>query len=535
MTAIDALALEARIDALFARWNRPGSPGAVIGIARAGEIVLAKGYGMASLEHAVPITPATRFRIASVTKQFVCAAALMLADEGRLDLAARPSRYLPALPDLPVGIDQMMRNTSGLPDFLELLRLGGAALDDPASAGDIDAAVARNRHLNFEPGSRFLYSNTNFLLLGRIIETIEGRPLAEVLRARLFAPLGMAATELTPDIDAVVPGLAGGYLDGPGGGFRRAAHAFPLAGEGGLVSSLQDLLIWSRHFERPRLGPAGLVNRLMEQAPLTGGASSAYARGIEHGSLRGLGCLGHGGLWPGYRTEFLRLPAANLTVVVIANLVSVDPFILARAAAVEALAGEGILQPAPPPPDLAPLEAAAGTYASAEELSLFTLDVVEGRPRVTQGGIPFWLAPREDGWLAAERGSFEFALKPPSGGETLQVAPGAGRTVSFTRLAGRPAPPADLAGTYVSADTGATWVIRREGEAMTLSASGPLRAGRPPGPVRGVTGDVVEVEVPSNWLPSIGIARIEREGAHVSGLTVSTGRIKRLRFERIAA
>lgn len=533
MTTLDALSLERRIDALFARWAVPGSPGAVIGIARQGELILQKAYGLASVELGVPLAPASRFRIASVTKQFVCAAALMLAAEGRLDLAARPSAYLPALPDLPVSIDQMMRNVSGLPDFLELVRLGGAALDDPVSAADLDAAIARNRHLNFDPGSRFLYSNTNFLLLGRIIEAIEGRPLQDVLRSRLFAPLGMSATELTPGIDAVIPGLATGYLDAPAGGFRRAAHAFPLSGEGGLVSSLHDLMLWSRHFDRPRLGPATLVNSLMEQAPLTGGAASAYARGMEHGSIRGLGSIGHGGLWPGYRTEFLRLPGAGLTVVVIANLGSVDPHLLARAAAVEALAGEGFLEAAPAPADPAAIAAAAGTWASAGELFLFTLELAEGRARVTQGGIPFWLAPRPDGWLAADRGAYEFALRLPAAGDRLEVALGAGRVVPFTRVPKRPDPPADLPGTYVSADTAATWSITAGTEGLQVAVSGPLRSGRAPGMVRGVAADVVEIEVPSNWLPMSCIARIDRDGAgKVTGLTVSTGRIKNIRFAR---
>lgn len=535
MTGLDALSLERRIDALFARWAVPGSPGAVIGIARQGELVLQKAYGLASVELGVPLAPATRFRIASVTKQFVCAAILMLAAEGRIDVTARPSRYLPALPDLPVSIDQLMRNVSGLPDFLELLRLGGATLDDPTTAAEVEAAVARNRHLSFDPGSRFLYCNTNFLLLGRIIEAVEGRPLPEVLHDRLFAPLGMNGTALTPTTDAVVPGLATGYLETPGGGFRRAAHGFPLAGEGGLVSCLHDLMLWSRHFDRPRLGPADLVAGLMRREPLSGGAASAYARGLEHGTLRGLATIGHGGLWPGYRTEFLRIPGAGLTVVVIANCGSIDPHVAARAAAVRVLEGEGFLQPPPPAPDLAAIEAAAGTYASAEELLLFHLDVADGHPRVTQGGVPFRLVPREDGWLAADRGAFEFALRPPSGGGVLDVALGAGRVVPFTRLPERPAPPADLAGTYVCADAGATWRIARGAAGLEVVVSGPLRAGRAPGPVRGVAGDVVELEIPSNWLPMSCIARLERAGGgRPSALTVSSARIRNLRFERTA-
>src|SRR5258707_14506154 len=168
--SIASVALEHRVDALFSRYTQPGSPGAVVAVMRAGTVELCKGYGLASIELGVPIGPATRFRIASVSKQFTVTAALMLAAEGKLKLADPPHKYLPELAPLPVTVDQMMRTSSGLPDFLELLRLGGHGLDKPARVVDFLEAAARNGSLNFDPGSRFLYSNTNFLLPGLIIE-----------------------------------------------------------------------------------------------------------------------------------------------------------------------------------------------------------------------------------------------------------------------------------------------------------------------------------------------------------------------------
>src|SRR6516162_6542566 len=199
--SIATIALERRVDARFARYTEPGSPGAVVAVMRSGVVELSKGYGLASIELGVPIGPATRFRIASVSKQFTVTAALMLAAEGKLKLSDPPHKYLPDLKPLPVTIDQMMRNSSGLPDFLELLRLGGHGLDKPARAADFLAAAARNQHLNFAPGSRFLYSNTNFLLLGLIIERLAKKKLGEVLAERIFKPLGMTNTLLAAEID----------------------------------------------------------------------------------------------------------------------------------------------------------------------------------------------------------------------------------------------------------------------------------------------------------------------------------------------
>src|SRR5258707_4917376 len=208
--SIASVALEHRVDALFSRYTQPGSPGAVVAVMRAGAIELCKGYGLASIELGVPIGPKTRFRIASVSKQFTVTAALMLAAEGKLKLSDPPHKYLRELRPLPVTIDQMMRNSSGLPDFLELLRLGGHGLDKPARAADFLATAARNGHLNFAPGSRFPYSNTNFLLLGIIIERLARRKLGEVLAERIFKPLGMTNTMLAAEIDTVIPNLATG-------------------------------------------------------------------------------------------------------------------------------------------------------------------------------------------------------------------------------------------------------------------------------------------------------------------------------------
>ena len=196
--AIESTVFERRVNALFAPYTKPGSPGAVVGVMRDGEIEFCKGFGLASIELGVPIRPDTRFRIASVSKQFTVTAALMLAAEGRLKLSDPPHKYLPELPPLPVTIDQMMRNSSGLPDFLELLRLGGHGLDKPARAEDLFDACTRNRHLNFAPGSRFLYSNTNFLLLGLIVEKLAKKKLGEVLAERIFTASRASAAPRTP-------------------------------------------------------------------------------------------------------------------------------------------------------------------------------------------------------------------------------------------------------------------------------------------------------------------------------------------------
>jgi CubicO group peptidase (beta-lactamase class C family) len=529
--SIASLALERRVDALFTRYTRPGSPGAVVAVMQNGAVELCKGYGLASIELGVPIGRKTRFRIASVSKQFTVTAALLLAGEGKLDLSAPPHKYLPELAPLPVTIDQMMRNSSGLPDFLELLRLGGHGLDKPARPADLYAACVRNKHLNFAPGSRFLYSNTNFLLLGLTIERLTEQKLGDVLAERIFQPLGMTATMLAADIDKVIPDLATGYLGDDTTGFRRAQHAYPQGGEGGLTSNVEDLLIWSRHFDAPALGKT-LPSQLAAAQPLTGGYANHYRRGVGVGTLRGLETVGHGGLWPGFRTEFLRVPEVDMTVVVIANLGSLDPWRLAHAVATEALRDDKRLKPAPAPIGQGEIEPIAGAWFNADEPSLFELAWRNDEPVVTQNGLPFALGRRDDSWLGAERGSFEFMLKPGPAG-TLAVDLGAGRILSFKKLGIREAVPAAIAGTYVSADSGATWRIERKGEDFSAHVSGPLIASGAPWPISGVDADTVELATPGNWLNVTQLARLERDKTgKVEALIVSTGRIKNMRFER---
>ena len=151
---------------------------------------------------------------------------------------------------------------------------------------------------------------------------------------------------------------------------------------------------------------------------------------------------------------------------------------------------------------------------------------------MTQNGMPFVLGRRADGWLAAERGSFEFALTPGRAG-TMRVDLGAGRVVTFKKLGRRKVVPAAIAGSYVSADTGATWKIARSGEDWAAAVSGPLIAGGPAWPVRGIDADTVEIETPGNWITVTQLAHLERDRAgRIVALQVSTGRIKKMRFER---
>ncbi|MFC7473296.1 serine hydrolase domain-containing protein [Dankookia sp. GCM10030260] len=528
-----ALALRRQARRLLAPWDRPGSPGATLGLVRDGALVLHESAGAASLELGVPIGADTGFRIASVSKQFTCAAILLLAEEGRLSVEDDIRRWLPELPDLGarIGIDQLMRNCSGLRDMLELMRLGGTDLSHPVTPAQLMAAIGRQRGLNFPPGARFLYSNTGFMLLGRIVEAAAGEPLGDFLARRIFAPLGMTRTRHTPGLAEVVPGLATGYLP-QDDGFVRAQHGFPLGGEGGLVSCVEDLALWERNFATGLVGGAWLPAALAARAHFTNGRLNLYARGLEVTEHRGLRTENHGGLWPGYRTCFLRAPEPGLAVIAIANHGGIDVHHLAHQLLDAALEGRPGLRPLPAVPPRPALDGLAGRWLDPG--SGATLDIAldaAGQPSATQHGLPFALVAAEDGRLVARRGIYPFALSLPEG-DGLALETDAGTVTRLRRVATAPVLPEGLAGTYRCAELDTVWTLAPDGDGLAVQVRGPLTAAGP-WPVQPIEGDCLRILTPATLFQGWVDARLARDAAgRIAAILVSGSRVRGLRFDR---
>ena len=325
-------ALATAIDEIFARWRAPLSPGCAVAVLRAGEVIYEAGHGLASVEHRVPIGSETAFRVASITKQFVCGVALLLADDGKINLDANIREYLPewsaAAPT--VTVRQCMQNTSGIRDFLELLRLTGGGLATPHRLEESFALVTQQRATNFPPGSDYLYSNANFLLLSIIVERVSGQSLATLIDERICRPLGMTRTALVGGHDGVVDNMAPGYLIRADGGMRIGQLRAALSGEGGMISTLTDMITWARNYRDDKLN---LIARLAVPARLSTGATSRYAHGLFSASYRGLRFVGHAGLWPGYRSEIVYFPDVDVGLICLANNTNIDPVVANRAVA----------------------------------------------------------------------------------------------------------------------------------------------------------------------------------------------------------
>jgi CubicO group peptidase (beta-lactamase class C family) len=338
-------AADPRVDAVFERYG-PTTPGCALGVFRNGRIEYARGYGMASLEHDVPIGPSSVFHVASVSKHFTVAAVALLAAEGRLSLDDDVRRHVPELHDFgtPITIRHLIHHTSGLRDQWDLLSMAGWRGGDPKSMDDILALLAGQRELNFAPGERHLYSNSGYTLLAIIVERVSGQPLRQFADERIFQPLGMSATVFLDDHNDVIANRTSAYVP-RGTGFRRSMPIYDNVGATSLNTTIEDLARWDRNFDEPLVGGQSLLEVLHRQGVLNSGETITYAGALMIGEFGGQRVVEHSGADAGYRAQYMRFPDRQLSIAVLCNVGDANPTALARQVAVALQ-----LAPAPPPP-----------------------------------------------------------------------------------------------------------------------------------------------------------------------------------------
>ena len=320
-----------RIDALFERWDRSDSPGCSLGIVREGRLIYERGYGMANLEHDIPITPDTVFRIASVSKQFTAMSLLLLEQDGALSLEDDIRDYLPEMPDYgqPISIRHLVQHSSGIRDYEGMTTLLGVANEDTYVEQEILELLARQKALNFAPGERYLYSNSGYLLLGEIVERVSGKTLRQFVDQRIFRPLGMHASVIRDDHTEVIEHRASGYAPWKGGGFRIAESYYDLVGDGSVFTTVRDLYRWDQNFYHQKVGGEEVAKAQHETLVLNDGRNMLYAAGLEIGEYGGLRFVAHSGSWVGFKAQLLRFPGQRFSVICLCNDESVNPTALA--------------------------------------------------------------------------------------------------------------------------------------------------------------------------------------------------------------
>jgi CubicO group peptidase (beta-lactamase class C family) len=309
-----------RIDSIFAFANNT-RPGCAVGTVRDGRLDFARGYGLADLEHDVPITPRTPFYMASVSKQFTAAAIDLLAVEGKLSLDDDVRKFVPELPSYgaPITVRHLVNHTAGLRDYLSLFSLAGLG-DFPITNADFLEMLRRQRALNFRTGDEYSYSNSGYVLLSIVVERLTGQSLRAFMQERFFAPLGMSSTVFRDRHNMIIKGRALAYFEN-GGAWAHAVPAFDVVGDGGLFSTVEDLARWEGQMlsAEPRIGGAAWRALTDARGQLADGKKLTYGAGLIHGAYRGEATVEHGGGFGGYSTYLLRFPRMRLSVAVLCN------------------------------------------------------------------------------------------------------------------------------------------------------------------------------------------------------------------------
>jgi len=316
----------AKVDQLFAQWDRKDSPGAAIVIVKDGSVVYEHGYGFANLEDGIAITPQTRFDVASVAKQFTGLSVAMLVGQGKLSLADDIRTYLPDVPEFgrPITLAHLLHHTSGLRDWPETLGLSGLDMKGPISLDTILEMVRRQRELDFPPGEEHLYSNTGYNLLAAAVAKVTGQSFRAWTDANMFQPLGMKHTLVCDDTEEVVANRAESYAARGGGTFRRVVSQLSAQGSSSLFITAEDMGRWLLNFESARVGGQAAMAMMQQPGQLNSGAKVDYGFGVGVGSYRNLPALRHGGSWAGYRSFTMVVPEKRFAVAVLANAANLD-------------------------------------------------------------------------------------------------------------------------------------------------------------------------------------------------------------------
>ncbi|QOY90789.1 serine hydrolase domain-containing protein [Paludibaculum fermentans] len=322
-------AMEKQMDSLFSKYGA-STPGVAVGIVRDGKVVLLKGYGTASLEHGVPVTATTVFQAASVSKQFTAFAVYLLEKQGKLSLEDDIRTYLPELPDFgkSIRIKHLLAHTSGIRDQAALLTLAGWRMDDVMTTEQALRVIRRQRALNFEPGSAYLYSNSGYLLLAEIVRHVSGRTFAEFTRQNIFDPLHMSNTRFSDDHETIIKNRADSYFREKGA-YKRVNLNDSIVGPSNLYTTAEDMAKWALNLEKPIAGDRELIAKFNEPSLLDNGDRVVYyslpgdvgyyAKGQVRRTYRGLEVLSHGGHSGGFRSSFWRFPGQHFAFVLLSN------------------------------------------------------------------------------------------------------------------------------------------------------------------------------------------------------------------------
>lgn len=541
------------LDRLCGSFDREDGPGLVVGVAHRDEILYRRAFGLASLEHKVRNTPETRMRLASITKHFACFGALLLAEQGKLDLDAPANRILPELPALSgmPTLRQFMNHTSGYHCFMELFFVGsGGFAWHPKGAGL--ALQMAQTDVSFRPGEKQLYCNGGYELLSEAIARASGTSFEQYMLDSVFKPLGMAHSLCVPNDLLVVPGMAGCYMALPDGSWMRGTTPMEdNRGAGAMVTTVDDMLLWMSQLrgKHRAVGSADSWRQLTEVATLNNGQMTPYALGLFRHKHKGIEVLHHGGSLAGVATQMVTVPAHELDIIIMSNGAQVNPLQLGWDI-IEALLPQQVRDETPPLVAVERFKHLLGTrYHHPASGMVYGFGEVAGHLGLSLVNSPFAPILRERGEVIGFR--MEEAGMGPLEIRIADLAPTAngaappqltisecGQAERFERL---PAiPPSTralgelLLGRYRSEDLQADASIRFDGEELVLRFV--TEVGTREGVLEAQSGTVMSYTVRDPLIPArYALTLVQGAGGDVTGLILTTARARCIRFTRLPA
>jgi CubicO group peptidase (beta-lactamase class C family) len=510
--------LAPQVDKVFEKWASTTTPGCAVGVSVGGRTVVSKAYGMADLERDVANTPETIFEAGSVSKQFTAAAVLLLARDGKLSLDDPVRKYIPELPDYgqPLTIRHMLTHTSGLRDWGSVAGIGGWPRTSRVyTHAHVLEIVSRQRALNFTPGERYSYSNSGYNLAAILVARVSGMSFADFTRQRIFEPYGLTRTSWRDDHGRIVKGRAMSYAPASGG-FRTLMPFENVHGNGGLLTTVGDLLKWNEHQSKPSAADAAMVAEQERPGRFGDGRAHGYALGLTVGTRKGVREIAHSGSTAGYQANLARYPDANLSVAVLCNAANAAAVGASQAVADLYLGSR--LKPT----------AAKATYT----LTAAEIDAVVGAYRDTRTGRMV-VIERGGEALRISRGPALAPVAPTrfvtGAGDVFEVTGTAatatdmyGTVDRFVRVTPATPPAAELGqlvGTYASDEAETELTAAIDGNDLVLK--------RRPDTVIRLTPLYADA-----FTGSIGTVLFRREGGRVTGLSVVQDRVWDLKFAR---
>jgi len=525
-----------QVDKLFEKMDRTISPGCAVAAMRDGKILYQRGYGMADLDHNVPITADTVFHVASMSKQFTAAAIVMLAQERKLSLDDEVRKYVPELPDFgaPVTLRQLVHHTSGLRDQWELLGLAGWRYSlDLITDDDVLSIMSRQKDLNFPPGSKHMYSNTGYTLLAQVVKRVSGQSFREFTTSRIFQPLGMRNTHFRDDHAEIVKNMAYGYLPAKDT-FRISITNFDTVGATSLLTAIEDLALWDENFYNPRVGGPEMIRQMLERGKLSDGEQLDYAFGLVIGKHRGLATVDHAGGDAGYRSDMIRFPDQHFTAVCLCNRADSNPSELTLQVAEiylakEMTAADKVGAGPGETVQLAPekLAAKVGTYIKAEGGQILSITLKDDKLHITPGAgedsYEMNALSENDFRLATAPIDFKFEALNSGGPLRLIVKHGEDKPEVFEAVSPFTPSTSELSscvGFYYSEEIEPIYVMKIDDGKLVLHT---LK--NKPDTLRPITPDL--------FAGSIGTIRFKRNAQRqVSGFVLNADHVRNMRFQK---